>query len=120
MNKSPCHVKRGPLCINAKVDDVSTDFYKAYVAYTRLTQDANYYNNTECVRKIYNSLYWTALDKIKEAEGEDDKFGLYLFLGIAIGAVFIIAILLLVIYFKRRKSDEDESEGITPDKLTTP
>jgi len=90
------------------------EFFKAYKAYIDMTQSINVYDNNDCVKKTFNTLYWTAVDKINEEEEDDeDKFGLYLFLGIAIGAVFIIAILLLVIYFKRRKSDEDEAEEPT-------
>ena len=86
-----------------------------------MTQSATFYENPEYVRTIYNSLYWSAMKKIMNDDADDDKFGLYLFLGIAIGAVFVIAILLLVIYFKRRKSDEDETEeGTTVKKLADP
>ncbi len=117
MEKSPCHIKRGPLCLNKKIDDMPLEFFKAYVSYMKMTQPALFINNTECVSNIYTKLYWTSIDKINEADSDEDKFGLYLFLGIAIGAVFVIAILLLVIYFKRRKSDEDEAEETTTGKM---
>ena len=72
--------------------------------------------NQECVKQTINKDYWYA---VKQAEDDDEsRFGLYLFLGIAIGAVFVIAILLLVIYFKRKGEDDEETtEGNT--KLTT-
>ena len=85
-----------------------------------MTMSTAFFDNPACVKTIYNGVYWTALDKISDADSEDDKFGLYLFLGIAIGAVFVIAILLLVIYFKRRKTDEDETEEASTKKLTGP
>jgi len=96
-------------------------FFHAFIAYMNMTQGPNFYDNEVCVKTLYNSLYWTAVKKVndEEADEDDDKFGLYLFLGIAIGAVFVIAILLLVIYFKRRKTDEDEEET-SKEKLTTP
>ncbi len=118
--KSSCHVSRGPLCLNTAVDSMSLDLAKAFVAYQNMTQSTQYMYNPECVRKIYNSVYWSAMDKISADTDSDDKFGLYLFLGIAIGAVFVIAILLLVIYFKRRNNGEDESEDSTTKKLTGP
>eukprot|EP01022_Parablepharisma_sp_SALTPOND_P016478 TRINITY_DN241_c0_g1_i1.p1 TRINITY_DN241_c0_g1~~TRINITY_DN241_c0_g1_i1.p1 ORF type:complete len:468 (+),score=34.89 TRINITY_DN241_c0_g1_i1:878-2281(+) len=116
--KPLCHVKRGPLCLYKKADDMPLEFYKAYIAFIKVTQPVSVMENDECVRAIYNNLYWKAQDKIKESEDEEDKFGLYLFLGIAIGAVFVIAILLLVIYFKRRKADEDDLEETTGERLT--
>ena len=97
---------------------MSLEFYKAYIAYMKMTQPAAFINNEECVSTIYTNVYWTAVNKVKEAEDDEDKFGLYLFLGIAIGAVFVIAILLLVIYFKRRKSDEEETEEGATTKMT--
>jgi len=86
-----------------KLDDMPSDFANAFKAYSDARNSAEYVNNTECVKKMYNSLYWKAVDVI---EGDSDNVGLYLFLGIAIGAVFVIAIILLVIYFKNRKTDD--------------
>ena len=112
-----CHISKGVFCMNKPIDEMPISFFMAYVAYIKATQAVALLENPPCVDTIYNSLYKTALKKIDEND-DDDKFGLYLFLGIAIGAVFVIAILLLVIYFKRRKSDEEETnEGVT--KLTT-
>ena len=87
---------------------MGNEFYKAYIAYHELTGYQRYLNNTSLIKETVNSMYWTIKNKV----GDDDKFGLYLFLGIAIGAVFVIAILLLVIYFKRRKGeDETDTKG---------
>jgi hypothetical protein len=89
------------------------DFAKAYTAFSDAKGSAEYVNNTECVKSMYNSLYWKAIDAIG---ADEDNVGLYLFLGIAIGAVFVIAIILLVIYFKNRKTDEttETTEKLTP------
>ena len=102
------------------IDDMPMTFFRAYVAYVKATQAISLLKNPPCVDTIYNSLYKMSVQKIAE-DDDDDKFGLYLFLGIAIGAVFVIAILLLVIYFKRRKSDDEDVEGgaATKEKLTT-
>ena len=98
------------------------EFFKAYVAYVKVTQPNSIdfdKDNEKCVKSTFNRLYWTAIDMI-ENEDDEDKSGLYLFLGVAIGAVFVIAILLLVIYFKRRNTEEEESEETTKgaEKLT--
>ena len=91
------------------------DYYKALVTYTKMTRWVSVHNNTECVKKTLNSEYWSSYDMINGADDDEDKFGLYLFLGIAIGAVVVIGALLLVIYLKRRKGDDQDE----PIKVTT-
>jgi len=96
------------------------DFAKAYVKYNNATRWAMYMNNTECVKKVLNADFWDAIKMIEDAaEDDDDKFGLYLFLGVAIGAVVVIAVLLLVIYLKKSKSDEEENTSEEPMKVDT-
>ena len=86
---------------------MGNEFYNAYIAYHELTGYQRYINNTQLIKETVNSVYWA----IKSKVSDDDKFGLYLFLGIAIGAVFVIAILLLVIYFKRKKGEDETDTG---------
>lgn len=93
---------------------MSQEFYKAYVAYLDLTTGPKFMFNQDCVKQTINKDYFYAVNQI--ADDDESRFGLYLFLGIAIGAVFVIAILLLVIYFKRKGEDDDDTEGNT--KLT--
>lgn len=92
------------------LEDMGTEFYRAYIAYHDMTEYTRFANNTDLIKDTVNSLYWNIKKKIVD---DDNKFGLYLFLGIAIGAVFVIAILLLVIYFKRRKGDDEEAAPTT-------
>ncbi len=117
-NKDGCHVGRGPLCTPSEFKDMGEDYYRALVAYNKMTRWNMFYNNTDCVKKILNSEFWDAVDAIDEADDDDDKFGLYLFLGVAIGAVVVIAILLLVIYLKKSKTDDEETSGEEPLKVT--
>ena len=102
-----CHITKGPLCLLKEFSQMGDDYYNAVVIYTKMTKWVAVFNNTDCVKKTLNSEYWDAFDAISIDEDED-KFGLYLFLGIAIGAVVVIGALLLVIYLKRRKSEDDE------------
>lgn len=115
-----CHVLRGVLCLNVEHSKMSEEYAKAYVAYANFSNYHMFVDNEACVKTIYNKLFWTAMDKLYGSGAEDDTFGLYLFLGIAIGSVFIIAILLLVIYFRRRKTDEYDSSENSTNKLTGP
>ncbi len=114
-----CHVSKGALCMPKTFETMGTAYYKAIVAHDNMTRWANFQDNPECVKKVLNSEYWNAIDSISKASDDDeDKFGLYLFLGVAIGAVVVIAILLLVIYMKKGKGDDEEgtTEGL---KVTT-
>ena len=103
-----CHISKGVLCLYKPLADMEQNFFKAFVQYNNMVKGAAFFANEECVKKVINSDYWFAKEKIDE--GDDDKFGLYLFLGIAIGAVVVIGILLLVIYLKRGNDDEEERQ----------
>ncbi len=90
---------------------MSEDYLNAVLTYTKMTKWVAIHKNDECVKKTINSEYYDAFDALN-SDDDEDKFGLYLFLGIAIGAVVVIGALLLVIYLKRRKGDEgDETTG---------
>ncbi len=106
-----CHVSKGLLCLYKAFGSMGTDFYRAQVAYTKLTRWETVYENPECVKNVLNAEYWQAVSAIDADGDDDDKFALYLFLGVAVGAVLIVGILLLVIYLKKGKSEDDE--GIT-------
>ncbi len=93
--------------------ELTVEYAKAVRASYKAMMGAQIVDNPECVQKSINRYYHDSIKKIGNEEDEEDQFGLYLFLGIAIGAVFVIAILLLVIYFKRRKSDDDEADPKT-------
>jgi hypothetical protein len=113
MKNETCHVSRGPLCMAKNYDDMDTDYLRAYLAYQKMTRWALYFNNTECVKNVINMEYYKMQKVLDDKEADVGKFGLYLFLGIAIGAVVVIAILLLVIYFKRKKGEDEETNEAT-------
>lgn len=106
----PCHVNRGALCLGKEMKDMGADYLRALITYNQITRWALFHENPPCVMNILNSEYWDAVRTLKELEpADDDNFGLFLFLGVAIGAVVVIAILLVVIYIKKNKPDEEES-----------
>jgi hypothetical protein len=113
-----CHILSGPFCKFKSDDNMPIEYYKALVAVMELSQGSNYKFNADCAKQTVNKDYWVTVDKAST----ESRFGLYLFLGIAIGAVFVIAILLLVIYFKRKGDDEDDDsgQGLTTKKEQTP
>ncbi len=111
--KNPkCHISKGPLCLSKPIAEMGKTYYQALVAYYKATKWVALYNTEECMMNALEAEYVYAFKQIG-SDDDDDQFGLYLFLGIAIGAVFVIAILLLVIYFKRRQSDDSEAEPTT-------
>lgn len=111
-----CHILSGPMCLSKQFSEMSTEYYKALIAFTKVTQSAALIDAETYIKATFMRNYYDALDKANSSDG--DKFGLYLFLGIAIGAVLVIAILLLVIYFKKSKSEDDEAGETTKEKYT--
>jgi len=101
------------------MNEISVEYAKAYVLYHNMTAWSTYHNNPECVKNMLYPQYWAAIKTVKGEEEEEDKFGLYLFLGVAIGAVVVIAVLLLVIYMKKGKSEEEEGTTSDPMKVET-
>ena len=114
-----CHISKGALCTSQSLDDMDEDYYDAFLSYNKMARWNVFFNNSDCVKKTINSEYWDVVTALENLDDGDDKFGLYLFLGVAIGAVVIIAVLLLVIYLKKNSSDEEETTGEEPLKVTT-
>eukprot|EP00830_Metopus_es_P002234 TRINITY_DN119_c0_g1_i1.p1 TRINITY_DN119_c0_g1~~TRINITY_DN119_c0_g1_i1.p1 ORF type:complete len:429 (-),score=79.43 TRINITY_DN119_c0_g1_i1:6-1193(-) len=111
-----CHILSGPMCLSKKFSEMPSEYFKALVAFTKVTQSAALIDDQAYIKATFMRNYYDALDKVNSSD--TDKFGLYLFLGIAIGAVLVIAILLLVIYFKKSKSEDDEAGETTKEKYT--
>jgi len=84
---------------------MSLEFKLAYTQYIEMRFPEVRENVSHCLTGMFLQDYW----KVKTDLEDDDKFGLYLFLAVATGAIVIITILLLVIYIKR-KSDDDTPE----------
>lgn len=61
-------------------------------------------NNSPAVRNVYARDYWEAVDKLNT---NDDKFLMYLIIGISFGVVLIAVIVVVIICVKKRGSSED-------------
>jgi len=92
------------------------DYYKAYVAYMRLTSEPLLMDNPQCVKKIVNTMYWEAIAAI-DKDKEDNQIK-YIILAVAIGVVFILSLALFTVYF-RRKSSVESKETTEPKEETT-
>lgn len=80
-------------------------FYEAFVQNTRLSAWHSLADNPDYVKKMYYQDYYDALDKI--SSGKDNKFMMYLIIGISGGVVLVAVIVIVIICIKRRGSSED-------------
>ena len=104
-----CHIELGAFCTNGtSIKDMSQEFIKAYIEYMDLTHPTLALDSNK-VLVITNKKYVDAKASISN-NPTTKKFDLYLFIGIAIGAVAILAILLYVIYTKRKGITDDDLE----------
>jgi hypothetical protein len=114
--RNNCSITRGPFCINKEsITEMSKEFKDAYVQYIEMRFPEVKKNVSSCVKEIFVQDYW----KLKSNEAEDDedeKFGLYIFLGAVTGAIVILAIILLVVYVKK-KSDNESTEEETLEEI---
>ena len=92
------HISCGFFCITKGPGELSTEFYKAYIAYTKMTNWASILNNDDCVKSSANTLYWEAVEKTKT-----DELSILLYLLIGIGAVVTIAGIILGLLCYRKK-----------------
>ena len=99
------------LCLYKSLDQMSTEFYRAFIVQKHSANWAVYQNNPECVKTMLNNEYWLVHEKLEKAE-EQEVFGAYVFMWIAISTV-ILAIIILVIFFLRRKSPSDDTQETT-------
>lgn len=104
-----CHVSLGPFCRNDVFTEMTEEYLKAYIAHAELHHPTLALDNEDIKKMLYPD-YVAAKAALGDASDED-RFGLYLFLGIAVGAVLVIAVLLLIIYLKRRGSEDSLTEG---------
>eukprot|EP00826_Nyctotherus_ovalis_P027376 TRINITY_DN213_c0_g2_i1.p1 TRINITY_DN213_c0_g2~~TRINITY_DN213_c0_g2_i1.p1 ORF type:complete len:377 (-),score=52.44 TRINITY_DN213_c0_g2_i1:57-1151(-) len=114
MNNHNRHIGCGVLCLTKDFDNMELQYYKAFIAYTNLTQWASAVTDLECVKQIFHDNYWRALGKVKELDETQDKKVLYLFLIITFSVILIGMIVLFIIYLKRhscqRKYDEAKDD----------
>lgn len=103
-----CSIAKGPFCVNKKsINDMDSDFKEAYQQYIEMMYPEVLADTISCVKDVFFHDYWVLKGNVDEA---DEKFGLYLFLAVATGAIIIIAILLLVIYIRRKSGDSEEEQ----------
>ena len=90
--------------MKTKLDEMTEEFAKAYVAYHDATDYQRYKDNPQCVKDEYHYVYW----KAREVAGRERQTDIMLLLlAIGICAFFVIVILILVIVFKNVKPDEE-------------
>ena len=87
---------------------MGSDFDEAYLAYMQMTRQAIYEDNEPCVQAVINSAYWGARERIKKREEEGGN-GKYIFLGIAIGIIFVTAFALFVWYYRKQANNQTSS-----------
>ena len=92
------HIGCGPFCI-VKFPDKS--FREAYITYTKLTNWAGVYNNTDIVKKVINPDYWEAVEGFDIPE---DELSLYLFLLLAAVGVLLITLIIALAIIRRRRN----------------
>ena len=92
---------------------MSIDYFKAFVAYNRLTRWALYYENPVCVKSMLNQDYWFAMDQISK-QAKDDSSNVLLYVCIIAGVVVVGALVIVaVMCIRKRQSDTDEDEDKT-------
>eukprot|EP00826_Nyctotherus_ovalis_P064002 TRINITY_DN9382_c0_g1_i17.p4 TRINITY_DN9382_c0_g1~~TRINITY_DN9382_c0_g1_i17.p4 ORF type:complete len:127 (-),score=19.45 TRINITY_DN9382_c0_g1_i17:54-434(-) len=101
MGEHKRHISCGVFCLTDSFDRMGSDYYKAFVAYTRLTSWNSVHNNPECVKEIVNEMYWKAVRKIESSK--EDMTVLYVFLVVSLVAVVVMLSLLLSVCVKRDK-----------------
>jgi len=80
------HISCGVFCITKGPEERSTEFYKAYIAYIKMTNWASILNNDDCVKSTVNNLYWEAVEKTK-TKTETDELPILVYLLIGAGVV---------------------------------
>ena len=105
-----CHINRGPLCQYKEFEDMGEAYHRAYLAYMEITKGGTLINNEECVKGTINKLYWTSKAIIDEIDDVKDNTLKFIFLGVTIGILFLIALFLFLLYIKRQKSAASEIE----------
>lgn len=88
-------------------DEMDISYYKAYIAYTHLTNWASVIDNPPCVKSEINKMYWTAIEMIEEEE--DSNFFLYLMIGGAVLVVVVGAVILGLLLRRSFGKDTNES-----------
>eukprot|EP00826_Nyctotherus_ovalis_P007964 TRINITY_DN1205_c0_g2_i14.p1 TRINITY_DN1205_c0_g2~~TRINITY_DN1205_c0_g2_i14.p1 ORF type:complete len:365 (+),score=83.44 TRINITY_DN1205_c0_g2_i14:202-1296(+) len=106
-NYTEQHRTCAPFCLRKGFKDMGTDFFKAFTISIRAHKAHFLENNSEEVKKIYNKAYWEAMDILNKKSVDNNKFMMYLIIGISGGVVLIAAIVIVIICLRRRNSTEE-------------
>ena len=88
--------------MKTKLDEMTEEFAKAYVAYHDATDYQRYKDNPQCVKDEYHYVYW----KAREVAGRERQTDIMLLLlAIGICALIVMIIFFCVIYFKENRED---------------
>lgn len=82
------------------------EFYESIVQHARFSSWHELVDNPNYVKTMYSKLYYDALAKITSSDS-DNKFMMYLIIGISGGVVLIAAIVVVIICIKRRRNSEE-------------
>ena len=77
------------------------EYDRAYIIYMRMARNALYIDNEPCAKAVINAPYWDALERVQKNEKEVGT-GKYIFLGVAIGVIFVLALVLFIRYYQKQ------------------
>lgn len=106
------HIKCGVFCITEDPSKLGSDYYKAYIAYIKLTQWASILDNPEHVKYSMNKLYWNAVDKTTGKSDDTTNYLLFIILS-AVAVVLVVAVVLIIICIRRKRNSEDSTRNDT-------
>lgn len=87
------------------------EFYRALANFMEMTRGSIYIENEDCVKKVINTDYWNAKEKIRAKDSESNLK--YIILGSFVISVFLITLIVLGVYYKNKidaqKDDKDKA-----------
>ena len=107
LDKSKCHVLRGPLCLYKKLEDMGVEYNKAYISYYDTLNWASYYKNPEFIKDTIHYEYWYANNVV--SKDEQSEFGFLILIICLVATVIISTISLILLFCCRKKSSESNT-----------
>jgi len=116
LDPKACHISRGPLCQFKELKEMGVSFYKALTIFTKLNNWVSIHNNPTCVKDMLNHDYWYAINAIEKDE-EQEEFGLYVVIVVAIGTVILAGVALFLLFKCKKKNDNEETSQDTTGEI---
>ena len=91
-------------------------FFKAYIAYANLNNYSRYYANTEEIKTIINTEYWTAKTITDQIDKELKENVTKLYIIFTVSGLALFGIVLFVIYVFLSKKLKENMEEILPEE----